>query len=198
MNLVWILFLGAVAIGVAVGYVRGGRLSHVSIPMSAVLLVGLAFAVQATVGRISAVPPSLALAASYSVALICLIVIWRRVRTSEAATLTRFAVVMLVVGTMLNTAVIVSNGGMPVSRRALELAGHAGASVSGGLLPKHLYLTSETNLRALADVMPVPPLRTVVSIGDVFVLFGISAIVAASMIGTRPGGPLRVTEREAV
>jgi hypothetical protein len=185
-HLVWVLFLASLMIGVGLGYMRGGRLRSTAIPTSALILIILALGAQIAIGRISGFQTSVVMVFSYLVALSCLALIWRSVRILNASRLSRIAVVILVVGTLLNAVVIIANGGMPVSPRALELAGQADTDVSGGLLPKHVDLDSATHLRALADVIPVRPLHTVVSVGDILVLLGITAFVAASMAGTRP------------
>lgn len=86
---------------------------------------------------------------------------------------------MLVVllGLALNAAVIVANGAMPVDPAALVALGGSAAIEPG----KHQLLTATTVLPWLADVIPVRPLRSVVSVGDVVLGAGVGILVVARM-----------------
>ena len=53
--------------------------------------------------------------------------------------------------------------------------------VSSGHLYKHVAATASSDLRPLGDVIPLRPLKTVVSVGDIVMLAGIATIVAAGM-----------------
>jgi hypothetical protein len=93
---------------------------------------------------------------------------------------------LLFIGLTLNFAVIAANGGMPVSRHALEASGQA--DVLQLLLKdqgaKHHLLTSDDNLTFLADVIPVAgPIEQVVSVGDVFVYLGLAWLIVSVMRG---------------
>lgn len=77
-------------------------------------------------------------------------------------------------GVVLNIAVISSNGAMPVSARAAELAGLSPPPPDA---VKHELLTDETVLPWLGDVIPVPLLEEVISPGDVVLAFGIATLV---------------------
>lgn len=188
-TLAWVLFLGAVGVGVAFGYRRGGRLSRIAIPWSFVVLIFLALAAQIVLGYISRIEDTVTLVIlllTYLLAVVCMAVMWRSVRQLHARGLARFAIATFLAGWALNGLVIVSNGGMPVSRSALETAGQSISTISEGVPRKHVESTSRTRLRVLSDVIPIPPLRAVFSVGDLVLLFGIGALVAASMLGTRP------------
>ncbi|BAW02612.1 hypothetical protein TTMY_2247 [Thermus thermophilus] len=87
---------------------------------------------------------------------------------------------LVLLGLFLNTLVIFANGGhMPVSLAALERAGIA--EFAGLLRTKgdavHALLDETTRLPFLGDVIPLPPLRKVVSPGDLFILLGIVGVV---------------------
>jgi len=90
-------------------------------------------------------------------------------------------------GFALNAAVILANGAMPVSRSAL-------AAVAGTSLPiaegKHRLLEAGDPLPWLADVIPLPLLRTVVSAGDIVLAVGI-AILVTNLMTWRPAPPGR-------
>jgi hypothetical protein len=99
----------------------------------------------------------------------------------------RWALVAVAEGWLLNVLVMVANGGMPVSNAALARIGHAGATVSNGHLWKHVVVSPATRIPLLGDVVPIPIplLRSVVSVGDLVMLAGISVAVAVVMIATR-------------
>ena len=79
-------------------------------------------------------------------------------------------------GLVLNSIVITANQAMPVS---------PGAASSAGLEPpakleddlKHERLDSETKLSWLADVIPVPGLQEILSLGDIALALGVGRVV---------------------
>lgn len=102
---------------------------------------------------------------------------------------TKIALCLIACGWALNLLVIVLNGGMPVSRSALERAGLGSVdSVAHGHLAKHVWTNQTTTLRALGDVIPLPWLRGVVSPGDIVIAFGIGLLVAAATRTSRSQG----------
>ena len=85
---------------------------------------------------------------------------------------------MLIVGfgLLLNTIVITANQAMPVSASAASAAGlEPPPAISDDL--KHERLNSETRLGWLGDVIPVPGLNEVLSIGDVVLALGAGRLV---------------------
>ncbi|MDP9405291.1 MAG: DUF5317 domain-containing protein, partial [Actinomycetota bacterium] len=85
---------------------------------------------------------------------------------------------LVVVGAALNAVVIFANGAMPVSREALlAVARHPYEFAPG----KHRLLEPGDPLPWLADVVPLPLLRTVVSVGDVVLAAGIALLVTNLM-----------------
>lgn len=92
-------------------------------------------------------------------------------------------------GFALNALVIVANGAMPVAPAALEAAGGV-AEVDPG---KHQLLTDDTALPWLADVIPMPPIRSVVSVGDIVLAAGAGILIVGLMrrFPPRPGRRLR-------
>lgn len=76
-------------------------------------------------------------------------------------------------GLLLNALVITLNQGMPVSDESLELAG---LSLSEYGI-KHEPLGPNTSLPWIADVIPLPGLKKVLSIGDLFLAAGIGWLV---------------------
>lgn len=79
-------------------------------------------------------------------------------------------------GLVLNIAVIAANGGMPVSVRALLVAGIDPGDYLDRAV-KHREMLPGTPLGLLGDVIPIPFLRAVVSLGDIVLALGIFRLV---------------------
>ena len=84
-------------------------------------------------------------------------------------------VALAAIGMALNVIVIAANGAMPVSTRALEKAGFEGDV--GDFGTKHELLDEDTRAPWLADVIPVPYARAIISLGDVVLALGIAQLV---------------------
>ena len=85
-------------------------------------------------------------------------------------------------GLVLNITVIASNGAMPVSERAIEIAGVE--SVEGFGL-KHERLNDDTILPWIADVIPLPGIGEVISPGDLVLAGGLAYLVYARTMARR-------------
>jgi hypothetical protein len=96
---------------------------------------------------------------------------------------------LLIAGASLNLAVIAVNGGMPVDPAALEAVGRSGVDVTAGFLYKHVPMDNATRLAWLADRIPVPLQRNVISIGDVLMAVAISLWIADSVREWRTARP---------
>lgn len=108
-----------------------------------------------------------------------------------------FGMAAVAVGLGLNLLVIAVNEGMPVRRAAVVDAGIAAndnelSKIS--LKSKHHYETAEDSLMPLADVIPVRPLREVLSVGDVVMSIGIAAALA-TLLRKEPAHPQPQTTR---
>ena len=105
-------------------------------------------------------------------------------------------ILVLGIGLLLNTVVILANGGhMPATLRALQGAGIASsqAEFEAGRTANSSVMGAATPLWFLGDIFYLPhplPLANVFSIGDVFIVLGAIWFVAAS---TRPS-PDRPTD----
>jgi hypothetical protein len=86
-------------------------------------------------------------------------------------------IALAAIGLALNVLVIAANGAMPVSAEVIEAAGESEAEEIGGL--KHERLTEDTRFGFLGDVIAVPWLREVLSLGDVLLALGIAYFVYA-------------------
>lgn len=167
VRLLLVVFVGAIAIGL----VAGGRLSNLAehrFPLGWLGVIGVALQFVPARGDLGDV----VLTASF----LCLFVVcgvnWR---------LPGF--VLILVGLLLNFVVITVNEGMPVSRGAVVASGQAATLPELRDLdsPKHHLQRSDDRLMALADVIAVgPPIRQVVSIGDIAVLAGVAWFLIAA------------------
>jgi hypothetical protein len=83
-------------------------------------------------------------------------------------------VALVTLGLTLNAVVMAANGAMPVDPAAIAALGVEGVTVNPG---KHTLLTEATRLPWLADRLPLPPLRTVISVGDVVLAAGLLPLV---------------------
>lgn len=185
MVLVLVTVLGAVLIG----YLRGGRLTnlgHVEIRhgwlvLASVLAQGALAALSAVDQPVVSVFPSLLLASH--LALLAFVVANRMLP----------GMLLIFLGFAMNAAVITANGAMPVSPEAL-------AAVSGGatvITPgKHRLLTDGDQLTLLADVLALPVLRTVVSVGDIVLASGVGILVV-NLMRCAPRPPGRRTRESA-
>ncbi|MDP9067588.1 MAG: DUF5317 domain-containing protein [Actinomycetota bacterium] len=95
-------------------------------------------------------------------------------------------------GLVMNLAVIAVNGAMPVLPQAAESVGRPITAERSGL--RHEVLDDQTELRWLADAIPVKPLRTVLSLGDVLLALGLGLFVYRA---TRPPRGRRTRARGA-
>lgn len=174
MSIVGLVVLAAVV----VGWVRGGRLSNLShVRLTASWLVVIGFLAQLVLvwltGR----------AGEEGVRGLPLLVV------SQLALLGFFwanrllpGMPTIFAGFAMNAAVILANGAMPVSRAALTAVSGLSQTVAEG---KHRLLVPGDPLPWLADVIPLPLLRTVVSVGDVVLAAGI-AILVTNLMTWRP------------
>lgn len=165
----------ALGVGVVVGRLTGGRLHRLGRlrlagwPLLAgaavVQLVGALAAVDRTVQTVGVV--------SSAVAVFTFLGLNRRTP----------GVLLVATGLLINVAVVLANGAMPVSTRAAHRAGVSLAAIAAGADPRHLVAHAGTPLRALADVVPLPlPLHPeVVSPGDILIAGGLGVLVALGM-----------------
>jgi hypothetical protein len=170
----------AVVLGVAAGFLLGGRLERLGAmrfrwPWLA--LAGLAAQVVLFSGavddRIGGAGPALYVASTAVVL------------AAVLANLVIPGLALVALGAVSNMAAIVANGGyMPADRQASAVAGlepHSGFSNS--------VVTDAPALRPLTDIFAIPegiPFANVFSIGDVLIAAGIGVAIAAGMRRTQP------------
>lgn len=168
----------AVAAGLGIGLLAGGRLSHLgsrNLRMWPLLLAGLAAQVlSALVGgdaELVLLLGSYGLLVGFAAANVAMVGMW-----------------LVALGIGLNLTVIAVNGGMPVRAAALRSAGAVDASVPVVMAAssKHHLERPSDRLVGLGDIIPVEPLREVVSFGDVVMAVGVADVVVHLL--RPPGG----------
>jgi hypothetical protein len=172
MKLVLLTLVLAVLVGLALGG-RWSNLGRLQVRWPAVALVGLALQLAPLPGRIM---PMAALYASFGL-LIAFAAVNLRARVPGFA--------LILVGVLLNLAVISVNGGMPVTRQALEASHQLDTLeelVQDGGAKHHLAGPSD-RLLFLGDVIALPPIEQAVSVGDLFTYAGVVWLVVAGMLG---------------
>lgn len=94
---------------------------------------------------------------------------------------------LLLIGLLMNLAVIAANQGMPVSAQALERVGHPediAVLRDAETGAKHHLEEPDDVLLPLADVIPVrEPFDAIISAGDVFTYGGASLFLALALMG---------------
>ena len=97
---------------------------------------------------------------------------------------------LMAIGLLMNLLVVGLNGGMPVSATAIERAGGTVAVLEGSGSVKHHLATDEDLLAFLGDVIPVPPpVRVVLSVGDLLLYAGMVWFVIQVMRGRSRANP---------
>ncbi len=175
----------ACIVGVVGGYLVRGRLRNLAdLPLRTLAAVAAALALQLAFPLLPRDLRLAALGASYALVALTLLLVWR----SGPAAAARVALAALAAGWALNALVIGVNGGMPVSRSAIvDAGGDANTNVARLGILKHVDATSDTHVRWLGDIVPLPPFHAVASAGDFLLLAGIAGFIAAAMKGARGG-----------
>ena len=165
-----VLVVVTVAGAVVAGWLRGGRVRH----LAAAGFRGTAIAAAAAVAQFvhAFVPNAAAGAALTGLSQAALLsFLWLNRLVAGAA--------LVALGSTLNAVVIMANGAMPVSREALlHVSRHPAELVAGG---RHRLLEEGDAFAPLADVIGLPLLRTVVSVGDIVLAAGIGVMVISLM-----------------
>src|SRR5688572_13650269 len=163
-----VLILVTVAAGVVAGWLRGGRLRNIAASSIKGGVVACAAVLAQAVHAVVPYPPIAITMTAVSQALL-LTFLW----------LNRFVAgaFLVALGSTMNAAVILLNGAMPVSRDAIMSVARHPLEVVG----RHRLLGPEDKLPLLADIIGLPLLRTVVSVGDVVLAAGVGLLVMELM-----------------
>lgn len=151
------MLASAVALGVAAGWLFGGRrierLAELRIRWWPLLAAAVILrAIAPFFGELSVIAYVLGFAGITAVAL------YERQLPGMS---------LIAAGATLNAIVVTANGGMPVDPVAVQAAG---ATMTNNRL--HIELGPETRLPQLADVIPLALYRSVYSVGDVLLALG--------------------------
>lgn len=168
--------LAVVLLALAVSAVRGGRLRRIAdAPLHHPWLLfsglGLQLGVDLAAGR-GWLPDAGASGLALLVTSQLLVVVWLVLNRQLPG------VWLVAAGLALNALVMAANGAMPVDPRAMQALGLGELEVPPG---KHTLLTETTRLPWLADVIPVPPLRSIISLGDLVLAAGLFPLTHALM-----------------
>lgn len=174
--------LVAILLGIVIGVVRGGsfkKLSDAELRAVPLVFVGVMLQVGSTVAEraeIHHLPLALVLAS------------FACVFAFAALNFNLPGMTLIAIGALCNFLVISANGGMPVSRDAIAKAGlddpftGPGATTVKGA---HRALTDDTNLRFIADVIPIRVTANVVSVGDILIWAGLLLLLQQLMVGPK-------------
>ena len=176
--------IGAVAIGVVLGYVLKGRISNLSgLPLRSLWLVGVAILIQFAIFPLFSSRALFPYAttelhlASYGLLFLFFIINYRV-----------WALIIIAAGSVSNLVVIAVNGGrMPSSSHALTCAGQpeiAHKLISEGAWGNVVLMSDKTRLNFLGDWLYLPrgvPLATAFSIGDLTIAIGLVILIVWGM-----------------
>lgn len=183
--MVLLLFLVPVCAGAIAGMARGGSLGNLArLRLRAGWVVAAALAVQVALrwlprwSRVPLVLVTYVLVGAWTVV---------NVRHRPAALGVGFALVAA--GWALNLLAIAPNGGMPVSAHALaQIGAPVRINVRDGNLSKHVAAGATSRVRWLGDTIPVRPVHSVISIGDIAMALGFALLVASAAGGHAENG----------
>jgi len=176
-----ILFASVIVLAFVIGFLAGGRPSGfegVHVRWWGLAIVGLAvqfIPLPEGEGGTDLLVRTIVLAISYGLLLTFAI---RNVRLPGLA--------LILVGLAMNTAVIVANGGMPVSADALRSSDQTEVlqDLEQAGADKHHLETEDDVLTPLGDVIGIPPpVAQAVSVGDILVYAGLMWFVISAMRG---------------
>jgi hypothetical protein len=177
--------LASLLVAVVASYARGGRMHRIAeapLRWSGLLFAGVAVQVFVDVGAVRGFLPSAGWA-SYGLLLASQLLVVGWVAGNWHLPGTR----LVTLGLVLNALVIGANGAMPVDPDAIRALGIEGATVSGG---KHVLLDEGTRFPWLADIWPIPPLRSIISVGDVVLAVGLIPLAHALMTWRAAADPV--------
>lgn len=164
------LTLVVIVAALVASLLRGGRfrrLAHAPIRHSWLLALGIALQVGVDLSAARGLTPGM-VSTAVLVASQLLVVGW------VVANRFRPGMPLILLGLLMNLAVITANGAMPVDPDAITAAGGSDLVAPLG---KHELLTDATRLPLFADIFGIGPLRTVVSAGDIVLAAGLVPLV---------------------
>lgn len=186
-----LLFPLTLFLGVAIGWLRGGSfrsLADLHLRLPGLIVVALALQLGIDAFGSSGAGRSFALASSYG-----LLGVWLAINIARGSGSTRAGLAAVAVGYGLNLVAIVPNGSMPVSMAAFrDVGGTHAAFLEAPNVDKHIAAGTEAAWLWLGDVVPVPVLGAVVSVGDISLLVGVVLVLCGGMVRTGAASTVRV------
>ncbi len=191
-------------LAVLVGFLFKGRLQNLSSnPLHGALLIlaGLILRNFPTVFRLPFLSGSAGAAAQFAPVLF--LVSYVLLVIGISMNLSRWPMIPILAGTLMNFAVVLANGGfMPVSGASLLYAGYDMSRIpaSGVLDMNHILLTAQTRLSFLSDIIAIPrpyPFPQIISVGDVVMCLGMFLFIVIGMSPKRTAGVDKGTAPEA-
>ena len=180
------IFLIAVAVGIAIGYLTGGRLRRLSsLKLRWTWLVLLAILIQGLIFPLFTARPVIPVATeALHLVSYLLVLVWLGLNI-------RVRPLLLVgAGALFNLLVIVVNGGkMPASITAVSRAGGEFAAhqlTENGVYGNLVLMGDKSHLNFLGDTMYLPgsiPFATAFSVGDLVIMIGLVWLMAWGMRG---------------
>lgn len=177
-----ILLVTPVIVGVLVGYAAGGRLTNLlSMRLRGLWLLWLAAAVQAAQYYLPWMRRLLQddLGIPMLAIVFAVVALWVAVNVVRWPRALQLAAGLIVLGAIGNGVVIAANGRMPYAPQAAVQAHLPAAWTS----PKNEPIDDSTRLAFLGDVISLGPLGAFISVGDVLIAAGVSAVVAMAVRG---------------
>jgi hypothetical protein len=180
------LLLWALPLGIAIGYLRGGRLAHLArVQLRAAWLILAALVIQLLIFPLGPREPLISFGTEYfHLASYALLVVFVILNFRE------WGILVMGFGMLLNLVVIAANGGyMPTTPERLEAAGLLKAAAElrrTGTYANNILIEQNTPLWFLGDLFYVPswvPLANVFSLGDLLLALGLIAYLQAKMQG---------------
>ncbi len=168
--------IAVLALGVVLSWSRGGRLrrvAHAELRATWLLFTGVAVQVGVDVAAGRGLLPDAGLSGWTLLLLSQLLVVAFLVVNRDLP-----GTWLVAAGLLLNATVMAANRAMPVDPAAIAALGIEGATVAPG---KHTLLTADTHLPWLADIIPVPWLRSILSVGDLVLAVGLVPMTHAVM-----------------
>ena len=173
--------IAVLALAVGTSWLRGGRLRNIAyaeLHASWLLFAGVALQVGVDLAAGRRLLPDAGLSGWTLLLLSQLLVVAFLVRNRRLP-----GTWIVAAGLLLNATVMAANRAMPVDPAAIAALGLEGATVAPG---KHTLLTADTYLPWLADIIPVPWLRSILSVGDLVLAVGLIPMTHAVMTAAPP------------
>lgn len=173
--------LVVLVLAVSMSYLRGGRLSRLAhAPLHRPWLLFVGVGVQVAVDVLAAQE---VLGDASTLGWVGLLISQLLVVAFVVSNWQLPGIVLVASGLLLNAVVMAANGAMPVDPAAIQVLGLDGATVPPG---KHTLLTESTHVPWLADIWPLPLMRSIISVGDVVLAAGLLPITHALMTHRSP------------